>query len=403
MKYTIIYILLFLLPSCTKTTVDSSVSNISLNNTHKSIINASNDFGFDLYKEAIKNVTDDKNVILSPLSVSIALSMLLNGAKNQSEKEILNTLRLNISTAENNIAIKELIQYLPKADPKVKVSIANSFWSRKDFPIEFSFTQVLKDHFSAESNSLDFGNSTTTLNAINGWVSNATSGKITTILDEIKPEHVAFIINAVYFNAPWTKEFDPKKTFKSNFTKLDGQSISVDMMSSDEMEIDAYQDQDIQIVRIPYGNKQYSVTLIMTYDISKFKSTESQIGISKFNEYNGKLSLVGKGAMIQLPKFEVDFDISLNNALKTMGMLNLFGSSADLSGISKMGKLFVDEVKHKTYIKFSEQGTEAAAATSIGIGITSAPPTFTFDKPFLVYITEKKTGAILFNGRVVNP
>jgi serpin B len=369
---------------------------------HTSLVSASNEFSFDLYKNVVKNETNDKNIMTSPLSVSMALSMLLNGTKGQSTNDLMNTLRLNISKEENNKVCKELLDYLPQADSKVTVGVYNSIWARNGFELLTSFTSILKEFFKADVTSLDFSNATESKKTINGWVEKSTNGKIKTIVDDITNDHVLFLINAVYFNAPWTKEFDAKNTKKSDFEILNGTKQSVDMMFSSDLKFRYYRNDDIEMVELPYGNGQYCLTAVMPNEVSKFATIESSLTNKKLEDWRANLTSVSS-YHLYFPKFELDYEVNLNKALSTMGMSSLFGSSADLSGISQMGKLEVSEVKHKTYMKVNEQGTEAAAATSIGVVVTSMPPVISFNKPFFLYITEKKTNAILFSGRIVKP
>lgn len=401
MKQLIVYAGLFLFSmSCTKS--DQPSNPLIVTEKHTSLINASNEFSFDLYKNVIKNETNDKNVITSPLSVSIALSMLHNGTKGQSTTDLMNTLRLNTSKEDNNRVCKELLDYLPQADSKVTLGVYNSVWARNGFELLTSFTSALKDFFKSEVTSLDFSNVTEAKKTINAWVEKSTNGKIKTIVDQITNDHVLFLINAVYFNAPWTKEFDPKKTKKSEFQLMNGSMQAVDMMYSGELKFQHYRNNEIEMVELPYGNGQYRLTAIMPNEVSKFVMIENSLTNKKLDEWRTQLTNVSNFDLY-FSKFELDYEVDLKKALSSMGMASLFGSSADLSGISQMGKLEVSEVKHKTYIKVNEQGTEAAAATSVGVVTTSMPPTISFNKPFFLYITEKKTNAILFSGRIVKP
>jgi serpin B len=386
--------------SCSKTTNTSPLP--ILTQKHTTLINASNDFGFDLYKNTIKFESSDKNVITSPLSVSMALSMLLNGTHGQSTSDLMKTLRLDVTKEENNKVCLDLLDYLPKTDPKVTINISNSIWARADFKLLDSFVTSLKNYFNSEITSLDFLDKTKTKNTINAWVDKSTNGKIKTIVDDISDDHVLFIINAVYFNAPWTKEFEAKNTKKTNFNLMDGSTKSVDMMYSNELKFKYFRNDDVEIIELPYGSGQYAMTAIMPNEVSKFSAVEATLSNQKFNEWKGKLTSVSKYDLY-FPKFELDYEIDLKNALSSMGMASLFSSSADLSGISQMGQLEVSEVKHKTYMKVNEQGTEAAAATSVGVVVTSMPPTINFNKPFFLFITEKNTNAILFSGRIMKP
>lgn len=372
-----------------------------LTTKHKSLVAASNDFGLDLYQSVAQEEESDKNIILSPLSVSMALSMLLNGAENQTYDDLLSTLRLSASVQENNQTCRDLMDYLPNVDPSVTTSIANSIWYRENFSVLPEFLQVNSDNFDALVSPLDF-NDANAKDVINAWVSNATNDKIESIIEEISSDDVMFLINAVYFNAPWKTEFDPSLTQDLPFYLANGSSVQVPMMVSNEMTFSHLQNNEIELINLPYGEGAYSFTAIMPNGTNDLASLESSLNASTLKIWQDSMVEVSD-IPLYFPKFELEYELSLNDALSSMGMSIAFSDMADFSGINGAGGLSVSEVKHKTYMKVNEEGTEAAGATSIGIVVTSAPTPIIFNRPFLFVISEVNTGAIMFVGRIVNP
>lgn len=399
--YLILPILLFL--SCDKDLpLQPNVDVPDINNQHKSLVESSNSFGLELMKAVHQEEEANKNIIISPLSVSTALSMLLNGTKGETKTQIFNALQVSNQDLEaNNQIYRDLIDFLPNVDPLVETSIANSIWYRQNFQVLAEFLEVNQTYFDAEVQGLDFGNPTAK-DIINNWVANATNQKIETIVEEISPAHVMFLINAVYFNAPWKETFKEELTTNWDFNLLNGTSTSVEMMYTTDIKFGYFQNEQVELINLPYGNEDYHYTILLPNGNLNVNDLVESFTIQKWNEWKSSLNKE-HGLELRMPKFELDYEIELNDALKSLGMLDAFGGNADLSGINGQGGLKVSEVKHKTYMRVDEAGTEAAAATSIGIVETSLPPSVVVDKPFLLIIHEQKTNTILFMGKIMNP
>lgn len=357
-------------------------------------------FAFDFWKELNTKEDKAKSYFVSPLSLHIALGMLLNGADGQTKKEIQNVLKTNNLTDEElNTIYSELINGLPKADPKVTNTIANSIWQRNGFPVEEAFIKTLKQSFNAQHYTKDFGQPAT-LNEINKWASDNTNGKINKILDQISPDQVMFLINALYFKGDWKHQFDKKNTYKTTFSGISS-TKEIDMMQMTKALKYATTD-SYQAVELPYGDDKYVMTVILPNN----KSTDNVI--NSFSSENWK-ELSGKFTeqkiIIGLPKFTMEYSKKLNDELISMGMPSAFSGSADLSKISPpAGRLKVGFVKQDTFIAVDEVGTEAAAVTTIGIEVTSVPnyPTIICDRPFLFTISERTSNTIMFVGKIVN-
>lgn len=358
------------------------------------------EFAFDFWKELNAVESKSKSYFISPLSLHIALGMLLNGSDGQTKTEIQNVLKTNgLTDEEINKIYKDLIEGLPNIDPQVTNTIANSIWQQDGFPIEDDFITTLRQSFNAQHYVRNFG-MPTTVDEINGWASDNTNGKIDKILDEISPEQVLFLINALYFKGDWKYQFDKKETYKTTFSGV-SENKEADMMQMTETlkyaETDSY-----QAVELPYGNDKYVMTVILP----RGKSTDNvvnDLNLENWSELSEGFN--ERKVIIGLPKFTMAYEKKLNDVLTSMGMPSAFSNSADLSKISPpAGRLKVGFVKQDTFVAIDEEGTEAAAVTTIGIELTSVPnyPSVICNRPFLFTISERTSGTIMFVGKIAN-
>jgi len=395
-------VVIFLVTGCNNHNgVVPNPGNIVLSEKSLQLVKSDNSFSFNLLSSIPVDYT--RNMMVSPLSVSLALSMTLNGANGDTKTAMLKTLGLeSLTTDETNQIYLDLITALKKADPKVVLNIANSIWIRKDFPVLESFTQVNQKYFDASITSLNFDQ--TALNTINSWVNTKTNGKIPTILDTITPDEVMFLINAIYFNGQWQYQFDPSKTVNSDFTLSSGQTVSVPMMNLKQQF--GYSEQTgYKALKMPYGRGKFQMVVLLPDEGNTPESIGGQLDPTKWDALNASLNNPVEIG-VWFPKFQYSWDIDLNQLLSSLGMAVAFSKDdADFSKISTEYQLFITDVKHKTFIKVDEEGTEAAAATSVGISTTVVlnPLEFHANRPFLYLITEEDTGAILFIGKVENP
>ena len=381
--------------SCNTTKVTNQELSVSAD-----LVSKSNDFSMNLWKTLPKFENPDKNYFISPLSLEIALGMLLNGANGNTKTEIQKVLGLENESIDGiNAFYKELIEKLPQSDPKVINTIANAIWQDKNFVAEKSFTDILSKDFQAKLYVDDFSN-TATVQKINNWAAANTNNKVPKVIEEIDPSMVMILLNALYFKGDWTDQFEVEKTKKAPFNGTLAKT-SVDMMNKTGNV--AYADMvDYQMVELPYGNKKYVMQVILPKTL-KVEELVNKLSASALRESEAKLKETK--IIFEFPKFKTESSIKLNEILKFMGMPTAFGSGADFSKIMKpAGKLNVGFVKQDTYISVDEKGTEAAAVTSIGIVVTSVPvyPEVICNKPFVYIIKEKTSSAILFVGKVSN-
>lgn len=367
------------------------------------LVNADNNFTFNLFKKIPDS--QGKNVMVSPLSISLALSMTLNGAEGTTKTDMINTLGFNdLSVDEINQVYLDLVTALKKADPNVVLNIANSIWIKKGFTVLDPFITTNQKYFDARVETLDFSASTAALNTINGWVNEKTKAKIPKILDKISPEEIMFLINAIYFNGKWQIQFEKSKTENGSFTLASGSSVSVPLMKVKEKF--GYSEQTgYEALRMPYGRGKFGMVILLP-DVGKTPDhIMEQITPAIWETLKTSLTATTK-VDVWLPRFKFTWESDLNQILSSLGMAVAFSENqANFSKINADDQLYITKVKHKTFIDVNEEGTEAAAVTSVGIGTTSYSPEPEFHaiRPFLFFITEEDTGAILFAGKVENP
>ena len=373
------------------------------------LVESSNTFGFELFKEVVGQ-EGDKNVFILPLSVSMALGMTLNGADGDTYEAMKQTLELaGLTEEEINKSYESLIELLRGLDPDVVFQIANSIWYRQGFAARQSFLDVCQQYFDAEVTGLDF-NDPGAADTINAWVDESTNGKIEEIVDSpIDSATVMFLINAIYFKGTWKYEFDEQDTQSAPFYLVDDSEIQCEMMQQ-EATLDYYENADFQAVDLPYGNGKYSMTVILPAEDKDIDSLIAELNDSNWNEWMGKLA--EEDVALYLPKFTLEYEIKLNDVLKAMGMGIAFeDGQPDFTrmcdpDLVPEGQLFIDKVKHKTYVEVNEEGTAAAAVTSVEMALESAGPSITtmrVDRPFIFVIRESHCGSILFAGKIINP
>ncbi|MEO7369022.1 MAG: serpin family protein [Gemmatimonadaceae bacterium] len=335
-----------------------------LSASEQKLIASSNTFGFDLFKQ-INSAQRDSNVFVSPLSASMALEMTANGAGGTTYDAFHSTLRLGDATKQEvNDGYKSLIALLTSLDPDTDMRIANSIWYEKTFPVKAAFLTESKSYFNAQVRPLYF-RSVASVDTVNSWVSDATMKKIPTIIDSIDPAEVMFLINAIYFNGSWQQKFDKANTVDAPFYGIDGKSRSVPLM---------HLTKDIRVAVLPgmkavdlyYGNSAFAMTVVLPDSGTSVNAlTESMNGTTWQTLLNAFHS---RPVEVFLPRFKVEWQKKLNDDLSAMGLGIAFSDNADFTPMSEMGnRLDLSRVIQKTFVNVDEEGTEAAAATVVGV------------------------------------
>lgn len=353
---------------------------------------------------------EEKNVMLSPLSVLLALGMTTNGANGATLSSLLDLLIPNGGTLQQfNAANKHYLASITQLND-VELSIANSLWLNKKMNFDQAFLSKTKDVYHASAKSLDFS-ARSSLTSINSWVSDATRGTIKTILDSLDPEALMYLINAVYFKGDWKIPFTKESTYKENFFTED-MVISAPFMHQ-TAHLPYAKALDAQILMMNYTNERFALVAILPSeftDLGSWLASQKEQGGFTQRMFAAVESLQSNRMELSLPKFEASYTKSLVDDLKQLGMNDPFDASkADFSLMSESrGKdLVIGEVLHKSFIRVDEKGSEAAAVTSIMMKATSMPYReelqLSFDRPFFYAIIDKQAKIPLFMGILANP
>lgn len=357
-----------------------------------------NAFALNLFR-AMASSSSDSNIVVSPMSISIALGMAWNGAAAETKAEM--TALLGMSETPDSLINQyyEVMQKsLPVIDSSTTVNLANSLWYTTDFAVKPSYLNVNQTYFDAEVRSIDFKQAWAK-DTINAWVDEKTNHLIPDIVEHTQNQ-VMYLINAVYFKGAWVMPFDPKKTMPSSFTKQKGGTSQVNMMYMLDT-LCLGETENAQYLDLAYGNGAYSMTLVLP---KTGYSTSNVLSALTPESLNQTISTLNKQKVeLYLPRFKVECDFDLIPTLQSLGMKLAFTPLADFSGISD-ASIMISDVKHKTFVEVTEKGTTAAAVTSIGFEYTSIPyyPQFIVNKPFLFFIRENGSKVILFAGKIAN-
>lgn len=367
-----------------------------LTSAEQKLVAGSNAFAFDFFRE-VNNGQKNTNVFVSPLSASMALGMTANGAAGTTYDAMRNALRLGTtSKAEVNEGYKSLIALLRGLDNTTDFRIANSIWYESTFPFNAPFLADSKSFFDATVSGLDFKNPSS-LATINSWVSESTEKKIPAILDNIDPSEVMFLINAIYFKGSWQTKFDKSQTVDAPFMAYDGTRPTVPLMNQ-SASLKLASAPDFVAIDLPYGNSAFTMTVLLPNAGVDVNAVAASLDDASWKSIEQKF--VASKIYFSLPRFKLTWTDVLNPELRAMGMGVAF-DAADFTPMSPRGKeLVITKVIQKTFVDVNEEGTEAAAATSVGIGVTSAPPSIRVDRPFVFMIRERLSGTILFIGKI---
>lgn len=379
----------------------------TLTSQEQRLIEADNRFAIKLLKQATADTRDTlENLFVSPLSVAMALGMTYNGAAGTTEEAMRATLELEgMSVAEVNEAYRSLIKLLRELDPRVRFQIANSIWYKQGYSIEQPFLDANRNYYDAQVTALDFGSPTAPA-TINDWVNRQTQGVIDRIVDQIPDNMRLYLINAIYFKGDWTEQFDPQRTQPRPFRLPDGSTVNVPTMThGQQADIRLAWRPNATIVDLPYGGQAFSMTIVLPSDTIAVDDLVNGLTAEQWSQWTA--SLQPSKNEVFLPKFKLTNDLNLIPTLAGLGMDIAFDCDppvmADFTRIHTPSELCITEVKHKTYVDVNEQGTEAAAVTSVGVGVTSVPQVITVDRPFLFALRENLSGTILFMGVIRHP
>lgn len=369
----------------------------------KEVIDSANRFAFDLFRPIINDSKGSENIMISPFSITSALSMTLNGAAGETYEAMRKTLRLEDKTLQeiNETYLKLMTEMVP-VDERVVLEIANSVWVEKKFPVKQPFISALQEYYKAEAREIDITNPEA-VDIVNDWIAEKTHDKIPEMLEYLDPYLTMLLVNAIYFNGKWRYQFDEEDTSDRPFYVTPTSPKDVPMMHQREY-FNIIETDDAKIVELPYGQGNYTMVVVLpdenvtAADLAAILTPELWQGwIETLSESNHEVDL-------SLPRFKYKYKRTLNDDLINMGMGIAFTWDADFSKISDEPS-WISRVLHESFIETNEDGTEAAAVTVVEFVNTSVPVTITVNvnRPFLYFIREISTGTILFMGRVSDP
>lgn len=371
---------------------------------YEEIVTPNNELGFKLLAEIEADKND--NTFISPTSLFAALSMVYNGADGETKEEIARALQVKgIDVEDLNQANASLMAMLDKDSGDIQLDIANSIWLNDNFHFQEEFSANNEGYFNAEIKEIDVADKASA-KKINDWVKAATNDKIEDIVeDPLSSNLVALLLNAIYFKADWTHEFDKELTEKRPFHLKDGKTKEVPFMNM-QRELAYMENDDFQAVTLPYGEEEMSMKVFLPKEKTNLEAFKKSLTSEKWSAWNAEFK--SQEGTILLPKFQVEYEVVLNEALEKLGMGSAFDERADFTKmVQEDASLLISEVKQKTYIDVHEEGTEAAAVTSVEIRETAAilgdPFHMEVNRPFFIAITDDETDTILFMGTIGNP
>ncbi|XP_062289522.1 alpha-1-antitrypsin-like protein GS55-MS [Scomber scombrus] len=377
--------------------LDSSADSISL------VASANKEFAYHLYRKLAAHAdSQGKNIFFSPISVSVALAALSVGARGETHRQIFSGLGFTNPILTQTVVdqvFHMLLKWANNASTK-DTSQGTAVFLDNSFKPKLEFLDVLKKSYFADGIEVDFTKTKESANTINKYVEEMTNGKINKLVEDLNPNTVMYLISYIYYKGTWQTPFDPKLTKEDMFTVDEKTKVPVQMMNREE-DFDTYYDPAIKtsVLSLPF-NSTSSMLLLLPDDMATLEKAISPKHITKWLK-----SMKSRTYDVYLPKFSIKTTYSLNDALTEMGMTNMFGAQAELSGISEGQKLAVSKVVHQATLDVDEAGATAAAATGLDIVPLSLHhiPVLKFDRPFMVLIIEPSTEHVLFMGKIINP
>jgi len=410
-------IALVVVPACTTSIEAQELKSDKPRNTPtdnpalmQELVEGNSAFAFDLY-QALKE--KNGNLVVSPYSITEALAMTWGGARGETEAQMAEALSFLLAQNELHAAFNNLDAELAKRgegakgkdDEGFRLKVVNAIWGQKDFKFTAAYLDLLAQNYGAGLRVLDFiKNAEKSREIINDWVAVQTEDKIKDLLPEGSIDSLTRLVltNAIYFNAAWLHQFKKDNTVDGKFTLLDGSRVDVRMMRQTEGH-NYTEGQNYKAVELMYDGRELSMVIILPGE-GQFRDFEN--GLDS-NTVAGIIKDLKRGEVnLTMPKFKLESEFGLNDTLSLLGMPVAFSDQADFSGMDGARDLRITDVVHKAYVSVDENGTEAAAATGVVVGLTSAPAEIhevTLDHPFVYLIRDIKTGAVLFVGRVLNP
>lgn len=391
----------------THASTDISYSNPT---TPREAIMRHNMFAIDMYNQITKDPDQkEKNVFFSPFSMYMAFSFLYEGARDKTATEMEHVFGFYSDTESRHEHISQTIASIHRDDPYAILETANALWLAEGFVPYDTYTSIVRDIYLADIETLDFANSKESAERINNWAANKTHDKITEIVDEstFPARTVAVLNNAIYFKGTWVTQFDPSNTQTDEFWKTNTIKDSTDFMHNQAF-FNYTESDGVQVLQMPYEGDRLSMLVFLPSERNNIQQLENTISAETIDVW--REHLYSAEVIVSMPKFKAETRYSLVDYFKNLGMPSAFNPGADFSGMVDLttlsGSLYVLDAFQNAFVDVNEEGTEAAAITTIIAGIDSAPPRpvqFTANHPFIFVIQDNESGTILFMGKFSAP
>lgn len=369
---------------------------------YKRIAEANNRFAFTIH-EQLARLDEGNNLFFSPTSIHMALSMTVNGAQGETEKQMMDVLFADqLSRDDLNRGHASFLALLSEKDDAVTINVANSLWLKENYPFTKEFVDDVSGYYQAETKEVDFLNPRTKTD-INNWVKEATNKKIEKIVEFIDPASVLYLLNAIYFSGDWKNPFNEEFTHENVFFMEGGKEKKHPFMMQ-EGEFNYFENDLIQAIELPYKDHGASMYIFLPREGKSLSEVYDQLSFETWNSWRSQMKK--HEGILYLPKFQLEYEATLNEVLIVLGMEDAFSTNADFSRMVEGGGLAISEVKHKSYLDVNEEGTEAAAATAVAVVELAAPVerfTMNINRPFFFAIQENTSGMILFMGALHEP
>lgn len=367
------------------------------------LVKGCNQFALELYQQLRSG---DENLFFSPTSISVALAMTYAGAAGETQAEMASTLHFEMPNAQLHESMHAFQGFwaTPDKDTGIRLNLANRLWGQRGFQFLPEFLDVTRSNYGAELVQLNFADSENSRQTINTWVEEQTEKKIVDLIPEgfLSSDTRLVLTNAVYFHGNWAEQFKKKNTRDQDFQLNTTAKVKVPMMHRTGKcrygEID-----NLQVLELPYGDGSLSMIVLLPKAVDGLEGLEAQLNFENLQRWMQSVKQDNR-LEISLPRFKTTAKFDMKRTLQAMGMRSAFDERlADFSGMTSEGALFISGVVHKAFVDVNEEGTEAAAATAVGMVMVSSPPMFIADHPFIFMIRDNRNGALLFVGRITNP
>ncbi len=370
------------------------------------VVEGNNKFALELYA---KLRVKEGNLFFSPYSISTALAMTWAGAWAETEKQMALVLHFTLPQEYLHQTFWRLQTQLNAPDRRrgYELTVANALWGQKGYGFLKEFLELIKTNYGGGLGEVDFVTAAESARkTINGWVEKETKNKIKNLIGPGVLDSMTRLVltNAIYFKGNWARQFKEDKTKEAPFTLSGGEKVDAAMMNQ-TTEFNYMETEDFQGLELPYVDNELSMIILLPKENGGLVGLEQMLTPENLSQWLARLSR--RKVIVSIPKFKMTSQFGLAGVLASMGMRDAFSERADFSGMNGKRDLFISAVIHKAYVDVNEEGTEAAAATGVVVGLTSVGPreipVFRADHPFLFLIRDNHSGSILFIGRVMNP